>query len=87
MLPIDSFIEGIRMSRKFKGIAGGVLAVIIIASLIIISNSLVITQENNGKLIKRFGKVDSVITDAGISLKTPLFKLLKLCLKTYSFTT
>lgn len=62
------------MSRKFKGIAGGVLAVIIIASLIIISNSLVITQENEYKLIKRFGKVDSVIADAGISLKTPFIQ-------------
>ena len=73
------------MSKKVKGIAGGVFAVIIIAAIVVLSNSIVITQENEYKLIKRFGKVDSVIKESGISLKTPFIQTVQTLPKDIQF--
>lgn len=54
-----------------KIITGSVLA---IAALIILSASIVITQEDEYKLIREFGKVSSVITEPGISFKVPFIQ-------------
>lgn len=54
-----------------KFIAGTILA---IAALIMLSSSMVITQEDEYKLIREFGKVSSVITEPGISFKLPFIQ-------------
>ncbi len=54
-----------------KLIAGIILAV---AALIILSSSIVITQEDEYKLIREFGKVSTVITEPGISFKLPFIQ-------------
>lgn len=51
-----------------KKIALGFIA---FAAVITLLASIVITQENEYKLIREFGKVSSVITEPGISLKVP----------------
>ena len=40
--------------------------------LIILGSSLVVTNENEYKLIRQFGKVEKVVTEPGLSLKIPL---------------
>lgn len=48
-----------------------IIALVAVAAVIVLMNSLVITYENEYKLIRVFGKVDRVITDAGLSFKIP----------------
>ncbi len=48
-----------------------IIALLAVAAVIVLMNSLVITYENEYKLIRVFGKVDRVITDAGLSFKIP----------------
>ena len=50
-----------------KWTIGIILALLVIVGL----NSIVITYENEYKLVKVFGKVDRVITEEGISFKIP----------------
>lgn len=45
--------------------------IIAFAALIVLSASVVITQEDEYKLIREFGKVSSVITEPGLSFKVP----------------
>ncbi|CRZ34284.1 membrane protease subunit HflC [Herbinix hemicellulosilytica] len=59
------------MARKVKGIVGILFLIIIIGVIIIGSNALVITNEDEYTLIKRFGKIERVIDSAGLSFKTP----------------
>lgn len=54
--------------KTFKKVA---LTAVIFLLLIIGASSLVITQENEYSLIRQFGKVDHVVTEAGISFKLP----------------
>ena len=50
------------------------LIIIILAAIIAGASSLVITQENQYSLIRQFGKVDHVVTQAGISFKIPFIQ-------------
>lgn len=56
-----------KKSNIVKWSIGIILALLVIVGL----NSIVITYENEYKLIKVFGKVDRVITEEGISFKIP----------------
>lgn len=55
-----------------KGKITLIIAVIIL--LIVGSSSLVITQENEYSLIRQFGKIDHVVTEAGVSVKVPFIQ-------------
>lgn len=59
------------MGKKTKGIAGVMFLIIIIAAIILLSTSLVITKENEYSIIKRFDKIESVVEGSGLSFKTP----------------
>lgn len=54
--------------KTFKKVA---LIAVLFLLFIIGSSSLVITQEDEYSLIRQFGKVDHVVTDAGVSFKLP----------------
>ncbi len=56
------------MKKKIIGILVAVAAVILLAS------SIVITKENEYSLIRRFGKVDRIIGNAGITFKIPFME-------------
>ena len=63
-------------SKKASGNAkksiAKILALLIVAALIIVAfNSMVITKENQYKLIRRFGRVQNVVSQAGLSFKLP----------------
>lgn len=57
--------------KKVKRISGVFSFVIIIAIVILLFSSIVVTKENQFSVIKRFGKIERVINHAGISLKSP----------------
>lgn len=48
------------------------IIIAVLALLILGANCLVITNENQYSLIRRFGKIDYVIDQAGVSFKLPL---------------
>lgn len=47
------------------------LIVVLIALLVIGTSSIVVTSENEYSLIRQFGKINHVVSDAGISFKLP----------------
>lgn len=51
--------------------ATAVVILIVLAAVIILSNSMVVTKQNQFKLIRQFGRVDRVVTEAGLSFKIP----------------
>lgn len=59
---------------KKKSLSSILVIVILIVGLIVALSSLVVTKENEYTLIKRFGKVEDIISDAGIAFKTPFIE-------------
>ena len=58
--------------KKAKGITGMIVVVILVfAVLIILSSGIVVTNENQYSVIKRFGKIERIIDSAGLAIKTP----------------
>ncbi len=51
-----------------------ILAAVILILLCIGGSCLVVTQENEYSLIRQFGKIDHVVSDAGISFRIPLIQ-------------
>lgn len=51
-----------------------ILIAVILLLLIIGGSSIVVTQENEYTLIRQFGKVDHVVSEAGISLRIPFIQ-------------
>lgn len=54
-----------------KGVKRGIAAVIAFLLLVILLNSIVTTRENEYSVIKRFGKINKIQTEAGLSFKVP----------------
>jgi len=50
------------------------LLLIVVLAFIISGSCLVVTQENEYSLIRQFGKIDHVVTQAGISFKVPFLQ-------------
>lgn len=59
------------MNKAIKTIGKVLIVLIIIVALIILRTSMVITNEDEYTLIKRFGKIERVIDSAGLTFKTP----------------
>lgn len=60
--------------KKIKNISGIVTLIVIVAAIVVLISSVVITKENQYSVIKRFGKIERVTYDAGVSLKTPFIE-------------
>ncbi len=57
---------------KKKGSGFGVVAVLVlIAAAVVLGNSMVITKQNQFKLIRQFGRVQRVVTESGLTFKIP----------------
>ena len=65
-------IERIRQPRKKAPIIIGIILAVI--AIIVLSNSLVITKENEYTLVKQFGKIEKIVPDAGLSFKVPFIQ-------------
>lgn len=59
------------MKQKLKK---AVLIFFALLAVIVLSGSIVVTNENEYKLIRQFGRVERVINTAGVSLKIPLIQ-------------
>lgn len=57
--------------KIFKRVIIGAAALF---ALLAVVSSIVVTKENEYSLIRRFGKVDRVITDAGLTFKVPFIE-------------
>lgn len=57
-----------------KAIAKFFLIIAVLAGLVGLSGSLVVTRENEYKLIREFGRVNRVIDKAGLSFKVPFIQ-------------
>ncbi|MDF2512175.1 MAG: hypothetical protein K0S04_2041 [Herbinix sp.] len=61
--------------KKAKGLTGIVVVfILVVAALIILSSGIVVTNENQYSVIKRFGKIERVISSAGLAVKTPFIE-------------
>ena len=59
------------MKKRIIAIAAAVIAVVVIIGL---GTSLFVTQQNEYKLVRQFGKVNRIIDEAGIYLKVPFLE-------------
>lgn len=57
-----------------KNIGKAIFSIIIVAAVFLGLSSLVITKENEYKVIRQFGKINHVQTEAGISFKIPFLQ-------------
>lgn len=54
-----------------KKITSTVVLLFLLVGVIVLGNSLVVTQQDEYTLIKEFGKIKTVVTEAGLSFKKP----------------
>lgn len=73
------------MAKRVKSIAGVLIVLIIIGTVIIGLTSLVVTREDEYTLIKRFGKIERIIDSAGLSVKTPFIETVEKLPKSVQF--
>ena len=57
-----------------KKILSSFILLLLLAGLIVLGNSVVVTQEDEYTLIKEFGKIKTVREESGISFKTPFMQ-------------
>ena len=57
-----------------KTIKNALLVIVLFAALILGTSSIVVTYENEYSLIRQFGKIDHVVSEAGISFKIPFLQ-------------
>ena len=62
------------MGKKIRKVFGIILVLLIIGAIVLLSNSLVITKENEFTLVKKFSKIERVVDSAGLSFKTPFIE-------------
>ncbi|MBE5966365.1 MAG: protease modulator HflC [Lachnospiraceae bacterium] len=62
------------MAKTAKKISGVLLVILLIAGVVLLSASLVVTREDEYTLIKQFGKIERTISEAGLSFKTPFLE-------------
>lgn len=73
------------MGKKIKNIVGVLLVLILIGAVFLLSTSLVVTKEDEYTLIKRFGKIERVVNNAGLSFKTPFVETVEKLPKSIQF--
>jgi membrane protease subunit HflC len=71
--------------KKAKRATGIIVIVLLIAAVIVVFSSLVVTKENQYSVIKRFGKIERVIQNAGLSIKTPFIETVNVLPKSIQF--
>lgn len=57
-----------------KTVRKTLLIVVVVLLLIVGASSIVVTNENEYSLVRQFGKIDHVVTEAGISFKIPFIQ-------------
>ena len=60
--------------KKKRKRLGAVKYIVLVLVILVLGNGLIICQENEYKLIRQFGKVQRVISTAGLSMKIPFIQ-------------
>jgi membrane protease subunit HflC len=60
--------------KKAKKLTGVLILIIIIAGIITLFSATIVTRENEYTLVKRFGKIERVNSEAGLSFRTPFIE-------------
>ena len=63
-----------KKEKKQRKVGAPLLFVILVGVIIILSNILVVTHQNEYKLIRQFGKVQKVVSQPGLTVKIPLIQ-------------
>lgn len=63
-----------KKEKKQRKLGAPLLFVILIGVIIVLSNLLVVTHQNEYKLIRQFGKVQKVVSEPGLTIKIPLIQ-------------
>lgn len=71
--------------KKAKTFSKILLAIILIAGVILLFSSVIVTKENQYSVVKRFGKIERVIGTAGLSIKTPFIETVDVIPKSIQF--
>ncbi len=71
-----------KMVKRFSGI---LITLLVIAGVITLLSTAIITKENQYTLVKRFGKIERVNSEAGLSLRTPFIETVDVLPKNIQF--
>ena len=71
--------------KNAKKLSGIFVLIIIFAAIIVLASSVVITKENQYSVVKRFGKIERVNSEAGLSIKTPFIEEVYILPKSIQF--
>lgn len=70
--------DGKKKKEKGSGKKGGkigvILGVLVVLALVVLANCMVVTRQNQFKLIRQFGRVDRVVSVPGLSFKLPVIE-------------
>ncbi len=71
--------------KKVKRFSGILVTLLVIAGVITLLSTAIITKENQYTLVKRFGKIERVNSEAGLSLRTPFIETVDVLPKNIQF--
>ena len=71
---MEEYVMPEQKKKKSSGFGSMLLGIVAIVAIIVLSNSLVITAENEYTLVKQFGKIERIIDKAGLSFKVPFIQ-------------
>lgn len=71
--------------KKLKGLTGILVLILLIAGAITLISSTIVTRENEYTLVKRFGKIERVNSEAGLTLRTPFIETVDVLPKNIQF--
>lgn len=57
-----------------KAVKRILMTAVVLCMLVLLSGALVVTQENEYKLIRQFGRVERIVSTAGLSVKVPFIQ-------------
>lgn len=60
--------------KNAKKLTGVFVIILIVAAIIVLFSSIVITKEDQYSIVKRFGKIERVVSNSGLSFKTPFIE-------------
>lgn len=63
-----------RKDKKKGSKTGIIAAAVVIIAVIILANGMVVTKQNQFKLVRQFGRVQRVVTEPGLSFKIPFIE-------------
>ncbi|MDF2486220.1 MAG: hypothetical protein K0R46_2388 [Herbinix sp.] len=71
--------------KKAKGLTALLALIIVLAGVITLFSATIVTKENQYTLVKRFSKIERVISEAGLTFRTPFIETVDVLPKNIQF--